>query len=99
MAWRSGLAYSQDLRERVLAAVDGGLRVREVAPLFKVSISYVYKALERRAATGEVAARHGVAAAARPSWPGTRRRCWRMCGRTPTRHWLNCAAGCSIRGA
>src|SRR4029453_5652510 len=38
---------------------DGGLRVREVAPLFKVSISYVYKALERRAATGEVAARRG----------------------------------------
>jgi len=59
MAWRSGLAYSQDLRERVLAAVDGGLRVREVAPLFKVSIAYVYKALERRAATGEVAARRG----------------------------------------
>ena len=52
MTWRSGQAYSQDLRERVLAAVDGGLRVREVAPLFRVSISYIYKALERRAATG-----------------------------------------------
>lgn len=52
MTWRSGQAYSQDLRERVLAVVDGGLRVREAAPLFRVSVSYIYKALERRAATG-----------------------------------------------
>jgi transposase len=56
MTWRSGQAYSQDLRERVLAAVDGGLRVREVAPLFRVSISYIYKALARRAATGATTA-------------------------------------------
>ena len=53
MTWRLGQAYSQDLRDRVLAAVDGGLRVREVAPLFRVSVSYIYKALERRAATGQ----------------------------------------------
>ena len=25
MAWRSGQSYSEDLRERVLAAVDGGM--------------------------------------------------------------------------
>lgn len=56
MGWRSGQAYSQDLRDRVLAAVDGGMRVREVAPLFRVSISYIYKALERRSATGETRA-------------------------------------------
>ena len=56
MGWRLGQAYSQDLRERVLAAVDGGLRVREAAPLFRVSVSYIYKALERRAATGETSA-------------------------------------------
>src|SRR3712207_9305325 len=59
MAWRSGLPFSQDLRERVLAVADGGLRVREVARLFKGSISYVYKALERRAQTGDAAARRG----------------------------------------
>lgn len=52
MGWRSGQAYSQDLRDRVLSAVDGGLRVREAAPLFRVSVSYIYKALERRTATG-----------------------------------------------
>lgn len=55
MTWRTGQAYSQDLRERVLAAVDGGLRVREAAPLFRVSVSYIYKALERRASTGATA--------------------------------------------
>lgn len=57
MGWRSGQAYSQDLRERVLAAVDGGLRAREVASLFQVSIAYVYKALIRRRRSGETAAR------------------------------------------
>jgi transposase len=56
MSWRSGQAYSQDLRDRVLAAVDGGMRVRQAAPLFRVSISYIYKALERRTATGETTA-------------------------------------------
>jgi len=59
MAWRSGLAYSQDPRDRVLAAVDEGRAVREAAPLFRGSIPYVYKALERRAATGDVAPRRG----------------------------------------
>ncbi|MCO6416530.1 IS630 transposase-related protein [Siccirubricoccus sp. KC 17139] len=67
MAWRSGLAYPQDLRERVLAAVDAGLAVRKVASLFKVSISYTYKALERRAATDDVAPQHG--AGSRPPKP------------------------------
>lgn len=57
MGWRNGQAYSQDLRERVLAAVDGGMAVRRAAPLFKVSIAFIYKALIRRRATGETAAR------------------------------------------
>jgi hypothetical protein len=35
-----GVAYSQDLRERVMAAVDGGLSVYSAAPLFRVSVSY-----------------------------------------------------------
>lgn len=57
MLWKSGQSYSADLRSRVLAAVDGGLPAREVAARFQVSVSYIYKALGRRAATGEVAAR------------------------------------------
>ena len=51
-----GVAYSQDLRDRVLAAVDGGLGVYAAAPLFRVSVSYIYKALGRRRATGDVTA-------------------------------------------
>jgi len=56
MVWRQGQAYSEDLRGRVLAAVDGGMAVRAVAVLFQVSISYIYKALIRRRRTGEVCA-------------------------------------------
>lgn len=57
MAWRSGQSYSEDLRERVLAAVDGGMGAYEAAPLFRVSVSYIYKALGRRRASGETAAK------------------------------------------
>jgi len=52
MGWRSGQSYSQDLRDRVLGAVDGGMAVREAASTFQVSIAYIYKALIRRRLTG-----------------------------------------------
>jgi transposase len=48
MSWVSGQAYSDDFRAKVLAAVDRGGRVYELAPLFGVSVSYIYKALARR---------------------------------------------------
>jgi transposase len=47
-----GRAYSQDLRDRVLASIDGGMAAVEVAELFQVDVSYVYKVLIRRRATG-----------------------------------------------
>ena len=53
MAWRRGQAYSQDLRDRILSAVDGGLGVYRAAALYCVSVSYIYKALGRRRRTGE----------------------------------------------
>lgn len=56
MAWRQGQSYSEDLRGRVLAAVDGGMAARSAASLFRVSVSYIYKALIRRRRTGEVSA-------------------------------------------
>ncbi|WP_437366873.1 IS630 family transposase [Inquilinus limosus] len=56
MAWRQGQAYSDDLRVRVLAAVDGGMAVRAAAAVFQVSVSYIYKALIRRRRTGETGA-------------------------------------------
>jgi transposase len=56
MGWKSGQAYSEDLRARVLGAVDRGGRVYEIAPLFEISVSYIYKALARRKL-------HGIATA------------------------------------
>jgi transposase len=52
MLWRRGKAYSQDLRDRILAAADDGQRVGQIASIFRVSISYVSKVLGRRQRTG-----------------------------------------------
>jgi transposase len=57
MLWRRGKAYGQDLRDRVFAAADVGTPVGEIAEMLLVSISYVSKALSRRARTGETTAR------------------------------------------
>jgi transposase len=56
-----GKPYSQDLRERVIAAVDDGTGAYTAAPIFRVSVSYIYKALGRRRLTGETTARTGRA--------------------------------------
>lgn len=47
-----GRPYSQDLRERVLSAVDSGMAPPEVAEIFAVTVSYVYKILIRRRRLG-----------------------------------------------
>lgn len=52
-----GKAYSQDLRERVMAAVDSGTGAYAAAAIFRVSVSYIYKVLGRRERTGETRAR------------------------------------------
>lgn len=52
-----GAPYSPDLRTRVIAAVDGGQGAYSAAALFRVSVSYIYKALGRRRTTGEATAR------------------------------------------
>ncbi len=57
MAWRSGQSYAADLREGVLAAVDGGLPATAVAERFGVSLSFIDKVLKPRRLTGETAAR------------------------------------------
>jgi transposase len=53
MSWRSGRAYSQDLRDKVMAAFDAGEPARDVAERFEVSVSFIYKADLRRRRTGE----------------------------------------------
>ena len=52
-----GKAYSQDLRERVMAAVESGTGAYAAASIFRVSVSYIYKLLGRRKKTGETSAR------------------------------------------
>ncbi len=52
-----GRAYSQDLRERVMAVVDSGTGAYATAAIFRVSVSYIYKVLGRRERTGETRAR------------------------------------------
>ncbi len=50
-------AYSEDLRSRVVARVEAGQPVREVASHFGVSVSSVVKWSQRYRATGSVAAK------------------------------------------
>jgi transposase len=52
-----GRPYSQDLRDRVIGAMDDGGDAYEIASLFHVSVSYIYKILGRRRTTGETTAR------------------------------------------
>ena len=54
-------SYSMDLRERVVAACDGGEEIREgVAKRFCVSVAWVYRLLARRRDTGSIAPKpHG----------------------------------------
>jgi transposase len=50
------MAYSTDLREKIVRAYDEGLgSQRAIAELFGVSRSFVEKLLARRRATGEIA--------------------------------------------
>lgn len=49
--------YSEDLRERVVAAVEGGLSRRQAAEVFEVGISSAIRWVERFRATGSVAAK------------------------------------------
>jgi transposase len=50
-------AISQDLRQRVLAAIDAGGKTRAVARQFKVSESWIRRLKQRRADTGETTPR------------------------------------------
>jgi transposase len=49
--------YSEDLRERVVAAVEGGLSRRQAAALFELGISTVVHWVRRFRETGSVAAK------------------------------------------
>ena len=52
-----GVAYDQDLRDRVLAAYDRGMKTKQIADLFEVSSSWVRRVKQRRRETGETTPR------------------------------------------
>jgi transposase len=52
-----GAAYSQDLRDRVIAARGGGTATKRVAELFRVSASWVRRVIQRRREHGETGPR------------------------------------------
>ena len=52
-----GVAYGQDLRDRVLAAYDRGMRTKQIADLFRVSPSWARRVKQRRREAGETAPR------------------------------------------
>ncbi len=49
--------YSQDLRERVLAAYDRGMQTKHIADVFDVSRSWARRVKQRRRETGETVPR------------------------------------------
>jgi len=51
------IPYSQDLRDRVLAACDRAMKTKQIADLFGVSPSWVRRVKQRRREHGEVAPR------------------------------------------
>jgi transposase len=50
-------SYSQDLRERVLAAADRGMPTKQIAQVFTVSPAWVRRLKQRRRETGETGPR------------------------------------------
>ena len=52
-----GVAYSQDLRDRVLAAYDRGMRTKQIAELFRVSPAWARRVKQRFRDAGETSPR------------------------------------------
>ncbi len=59
------MAYSQDLRDRVLGACDRGMPTKAVAEVFDVSPAWVRRLKQRRRETGETSPRPSGGARAR----------------------------------
>jgi transposase len=49
--------YSQDLRDRILAAYDRGMKTQQIAEVFAVSRSWARRVKQRRRETGETSHR------------------------------------------
>ena len=81
--------YSDDLRERVVRAVEGGSSRHEAAGQFDVSVSFVVKLMQRVQATGSF--RPVISAATRSrSSPSTRPSCVSSSSKRRARPSSNC---------
>jgi transposase len=52
-----GAAYSQDLRDRVLAAYDRGMKTQQIAEVFSISKAWARRVKQRRREHGETSPR------------------------------------------
>ena len=52
-----GAPYAQDLRDRVLAAYDRGMKTKQIAEVFAVSPAWARRVKQRRRETGETTPR------------------------------------------
>jgi transposase len=52
-----GVSYSQDLRDRVIAARDGGMTTRQVSKVMRVSESWIRRVMQRRRENGQTTPR------------------------------------------
>ena len=52
-----GAPYSQDLRDRVLAAYDGGMKTKQIAEQFSVSPAWARRVKQRQRENGETTPR------------------------------------------
>jgi len=75
--------YSQDLRDRVLAAHDRGMKTKQIADTFRVSCSWVRRVKQRRRETGETWAKTNMT-----RLRGRAPRGERLIDKTPHGHWM-----------
>lgn len=61
-------AYSMDLRERVLADCDAGMKTSAVAAKYTVSSAWVRRLVQTRRCTGRIAPKQAESYGPKPSW-------------------------------
>ena len=91
-------ASSLDLRTRVLADWDAGMKAEEVAAKYRVSRAWVHRLVQRRRETGEIGPRQQTKFRARTLAEGTRRiACAPSSPRNRIGRSPNCATRCRAR--
>jgi transposase len=87
-------AYSMDLRTRVLADWDTGMKAHDVAAKYRVSRAWVHRLVQRRREHGEIAPRPRQNFAPARSLPSRRNASAGWSSRSRIARWRNCARRC-----